>query len=628
MGNLAHTHPRVLFAAGAALLLCLSVAPALVQADDPRLESITPERLVLRGSVGDEAITATLRFESSVALELVFLGSPLIRDGADDTSGEECAADPLCLDPSKVTFEPKSLELEPNLPADVVVSVSGVSRPGTYQGSITVRSRAVLPDTTSAPTTASPAPSMSPEPRVPSEIEIEVVVGAGPHLALVGGAEGVEAKRVRTDWSVDDWVAAVFLSEAERADRVDISLVNTTEDPVSVRPAVSARGSNTAEVLPASAIVSPLPTPTVEAGSVATLGLQLNLDDVEPDEYTGAVYLTTSPEHPPQELPLKLTIRQGPFWPLMFIIGGIGLGFLVKYLLTRGSKVAEAYDRYAAVARGLETADLTDEDRAVLNKRLAGIVAALDRLNDAASDAQVTELSAAIGVLSDLKEFEATADDKYRAEIAGVRTWAHVGQAAEATKALNLLRVKAAMEASQAVVPDDVRQIDLSRVDAGEAVDRVAWPQRARSGVLGWAASIALQLAVIVVVVGGILFFEQSTFHEAPSFDFGPWAIGLGILAAVWVLAGALLREGSPARPHMDAVRAFLRRHRLTAIRGARWPLRLALWVVLGVVGMELLYVNEVSELLGARADPVVHYVFWGLGTDVTSRTLTNFAKG
>jgi hypothetical protein len=625
MANLARVHPRVLAAAAAALLVCLPIAPAVVLADDPRLEDITPESLALSGSVGDEAVTASLRFESSQALQLNFLSSPLVADGATDDAEGQCAADPLCIDPSKVTFEPKSLELEPFVPLDVVLSVSGFTRPGTYAGSITVLSRRV-PEATPAASPALPEPSPSPEPPASSEVPISLAISAGNALVVVGGAEALDIKQVPTDWPPDAVLAWLFLSEAERSQNLHIPLLNPTQDVLNIDGTISVFGTGTGEELPASALVSPEGSLALQPGSAGRLSFPLALADVPADTYAGGLHLTVSPDHPPQELPLRLTVRNGPFWPLMFIIGGIVLGVVAKWWLDRGVKVADAHDRFQAVVRKLASADLTAGDHAVLRERLATIEAALRGLDHAGSDAQVTELSTAIGVLASLKEFEATADAKYEAEIRNVRALARFEQAAEAAKALTAVRVKAYVEASRTVSADDLRELDLRQIDEG-VFPHAARPSR-RMGWIRWVGSTAVMVFVVLLVAVGVLVISNlGNFAAAPPIPL-EWVITVGVLLAVVVVAIAALRRGSPVRPYVDAFGAFMARHRVTVIGAARWPLRLALLVLLTVVGMELLYVNEASDLLGSRADPMVHYVFWGLGTDITSRTLTNFAKG
>jgi hypothetical protein len=412
------------------------------------------------------------------------------------------------------------------------------------------------------------------------------------------------ATRVQTNWPGEELLASVFLSPAEGSTDLLVPVTNSTDEPVSVTGSATATGERTAAALPDGALLPPEPATAIDARSAVVMEWGVRADMAPPDTYVGALFLDVGEDEARVEVPLQLTIRPGPLVPLPLIIAGVVLGWLAKFLMERGSRLADVYSTYRQSVKRLAEADLEPGDRDHLAGRLAVIEHSLRALKDEAGKDALTEWGIATAVLVSLKEFEADTGQTYAADIAGIRVRAREGQASKARDDLVDLRVRAAKDSVQ--FRPFAQPEMVGREPPAEVIERPRSQRAARSVVL-----VGVLAAAAFLVVGFII--SLSSYNTAPP-DFG-WlviaAIAVAVVGAVWW-----------------AVSALVKRHLLDLVVGARPVLYLILFVGLVFVGMELLYVNGLTELIGARSDAFLQYLVWGLGTDVASRTVSNFAKG
>jgi uncharacterized membrane protein len=71
-------------------------------------------------------------------------------------------------------------------------------------------------------------------------------------------------------------------------------------------------------------------------------------------------------------------------------------------------------------------------------------------------------------------------------------------------------------------------------------------------------------------------------------------------------------------------VRQLWMARRVFLIQKSRYAMQVALALGLVIIGFELLYVQQATGFIGGQVHPVVQYLFWGLGSDVASRTLAS----
>ncbi|MDQ3689401.1 MAG: hypothetical protein M3406_05080 [Chloroflexota bacterium] len=550
------------------------------------------------GSVGDESISGTIRLESEAALRVSLVVAPLIV-GFDPTSPpESCGNVDACIGVHDITVEPGSMDLAPGIPTDIKITVAGVPAPDIYEGAWTLLSRAVVEEPGNPD-----EPTPTPEPLQSSAVTVQVEVEPSPDVAVLGGTETVVATRVQTTLPGEELLASIFLSPGERLTDLLVPVTNSTDELVSVTGSATAIGEHTAAALPDGALLPPDPATAIEARSAAVMDWGVRAETVLPDTYVGALLLDAGEGEARVEVPLQLSIRPGPLVPLLLIIAGVVLGWLAKFLMERGSRLADVYSSYRQSVKRLAEADLELGDRDHLAGRLATIEQTLRALKDAPAKDDLMEWGIATAVLVSLTEFEAATGQTYAADIAGIRVRARDGQASKARDELVDLRVRAAKDSVQ-LRPFDQPEM-VGREPPVEVIERPRSQRAAR-----WVVMVGLSTAAVFLVIGFVI--SLSSYNTAPP-DFG-WLVNAAIAVAV---VGAAWWAGAE----------LVKRHLLDLVVGARPVLYLILFVGLAFVGMELLYVNGLTALIGARSDAFLQYVVWGLGTDVASRTISNFAQ-
>ena len=94
---------------------------------------------------------------------------------------------------------------------------------------------------------------------------------------------------------------------------------------------------------------------------MSALSLTLKRSDIPPDHYTGNIYLTLEDREERLAVPVDLSVRNGPFWPLVALLFGIIVGRLFKYMQERGGPQAEALETVNDMAVRISKADPEDQ---------------------------------------------------------------------------------------------------------------------------------------------------------------------------------------------------------------------------------------------------------------------------
>jgi hypothetical protein len=96
---------------------------------------------------------------------------------------------------------------------------------------------------------------------------------------------------------------------------------------------------------------------------VSDIPLSIKRQDIPAGHYTGAIYLTLQNAQEEMQVPVDLSVRIGPFLPLLLLLLGIILGRLVKYMQERGGPQSEALAKvYYVESRIRAEADPADKD--------------------------------------------------------------------------------------------------------------------------------------------------------------------------------------------------------------------------------------------------------------------------
>jgi hypothetical protein len=525
-----------------------------VDARDPQIEPLVNAEypLEIRGWIGDEnGFTGNLRLTARG-------GS--VRGITIESSQLQHADQDEALGPGAVTLVGDTT-LTADVPKDLQVRVSGIKVPGVYTGTVRIK-LPVLSRTE------------------PQAIRLKVDAEARPQLTAVPGTDRVRLRLVNCGMLLDCFLARAFLRGADQDD-VTLRFENRLLAPVtfiSAQPSV--QEENTGAQLNASALVVKLPpTPTPTSARLVELSTSLDRSAMPPGHYVGAIYLTHTARDGTLTVPIDISVRSGPFWPLVALFFGILGGRLVKYYQEKGGKQVDAMLAVRRAQNDLDSAHV--DDQAILRPMVEAVRQNVNRGN---LDKVAEELAAIKGrqeTLAKLRALETRLLPK-RQHPSAAALLTRIAEAREQVKAKNDADVTTRIKNIEQGVAGLVTANVMGTTDSPENRELV---EEARSAVS--AASQAETLA-------------QRT--ETPP----PGKLD-GFKRALVRLSGL-----------SDDIRA----------EATLWLLRPMLWLVLLIglllIGMSSLYVTNGATF---GANPLADYLgllLWGLSADVASRTLGN----
>jgi len=579
--------------AGLAVIFALAWIARPAMGADPALH-IDPADLTLSGRLTDGAITGLVTLVEAESLEVTLVPGDFLRTSVD--SGASSSPPPLTIDASAVTLEPAQLTLKPNIPQAIKISVKA-TEPGTYTGSI--RATIARPQATApaAPSGGASGPIPSPVTTIPAtaEFSLTVVAVASPHLDVTG--DKVTNHRVGQPNALDRLLAWLFLDPSETSGRVDLAVQNPSIEDVRVA-GISAAGIDEATGSSISAAVQSQdysPALTVAARDQATLQLPLAVFP-ESGHYVGNASIAFDGESDRQSVPLDLTIRDSPTWALILLLAGLAGGALVRWSSSRGDAIAAAVARRAEVAQRIEKAHVEPPDAAALREELQALETDILEHPDVATG-KIDDVADRLAILVDLQVFAETHPDA-SAGVQTVRDLIHERRTKDAEDALHKLQDAAGKER--------IAEVSWSGGATGGETSAVT-PNRGSSGGLVKPVALVAIIAIAIYAASSGTFGFSSGF-EAPS-------------PSTWLQYGALIALGL----------IFLARGTLTAwlerkigrVLLARQLVRVAIDVGLVVVGMRLLYVDDANAILGGQLSPILQYVLWGVGSDISAQALS-----
>ena len=187
----------------------------------------------------------------------------------------------------------------------------------------------------------------------------ETSPSSDPLLLPLNGTEQVRLDLVNCRWSIDCGLARFLLPASAFVNQWELQFDNPGTEPISVlSTAVLGRGEQTGYQLTSKAIAisdteqsisDPAKTSSdlsgaivLPANQIVSLPLAFNRSAIPPDRYTGSIYLTIEKQQNRMTLPLNLSVRTGPFIPLVILAIGIILGRVSRYMKERGEPLADA----------------------------------------------------------------------------------------------------------------------------------------------------------------------------------------------------------------------------------------------------------------------------------------------
>jgi hypothetical protein len=346
------------------------------------------------------------------------------------------------------------------------------------------------------------------------------------------------------------------------------TLDNTSTAPFKLTGAVAASGDTT-HASASGALALNLPE-AIPALPIVTIPLTVKGDVLSPDHYAGDIQLRIPGKEDPLKIPMDLNVKSGPEIPILVLLIGILLGRFIKYMKDKGAPQSELllqlFQVQARAAQDPQNLGLLQHMLEELRNDIDGM-----QLDSAKSDLAL--INSRLTLLSRLRYLETLLTPR----------------AGDAAVAAILSNIRLARD--QISLGNDPQTI-ASQIDT--QVKSLQAP-----GSNADTSLHAIELAAATSVRGAAQFAAAPV--EAPASKL------VGLRRAVRVLTG-----------HSDTLRADFT---LWFLRPLAWALLIVLLVVTGFVQ---LYTKNATF----GADLVSDYfglLVWATGSDVASRTLSNF---
>jgi len=398
------------------------------------------------------------------------------------------------------------------------------------------------------------------------------------------GTDQIQLRVVNCNWVVDCLLANLFLPASTRLDQLELKFDNPASVPTKIlNSAVSVQGALTYYPLPSSALSIPPGEIALPAQTITSVPLTLGRSAMPPEQYVGAIYLTQANQSNRLILPINLSVRSGPFLPLLVLLVGVILGRLFKYMQDQGGPQVQARKKVYQLEADIREAH--PADRKILLPMLRDTRKLVYRQQLEAADTQVTLIQSLLRLLKQLRAIE---DQLYEKQ-----------------------------KRSESVEPetlDQIQQIQDARVLIAQGKDDEA--TTTLTGILGISMegrrgaadnSDADSDAMIVALRGAAINLDQSARNAITETEKPAALTPIEHLEQFLVAVSGL----------SDQVRA----------EATFWFVRPLLYLVLltglTLAGLNTLYIEK-GETFGAR--PTSDYLtllLWGLSADVASRNLS-----
>jgi len=252
---------------------------------------------------------------------------------------------------------------------------------------------------------AQTAPQQPAQPEKPAVSQAETAVNQQLPIVPLKGTDQIQLQVVNCNWVVDCLLANLFLPASTRLNQIELQLDNPALVPTKIlNSAVSVQGALTHYPLPSSALsISPgdiaFPTQTI-----TSVPLTLNRSAMPPEQYVGAIYLTQANQSNRLILPINLSVRSGPFLPLLVLLVGVILGRLFKYMQEQGGPQSQARKKVYQLEADIREAH--PADRKILLPMLRDTRKLVYRQQLEAADTQVTLIQSRLRLLNQLRAIE------------------------------------------------------------------------------------------------------------------------------------------------------------------------------------------------------------------------------
>jgi hypothetical protein len=235
-------------------------------------------------------------------------------------------------------------------------------------------------------------------------VSLKVTALAKPALTALPGSEQLKLRLVNCQ-GFDCDLARLFLPTSAFLNQYELQFDNPTQSDVTIIDTnVVGRGEFAGYPLTLSRMGLPATPYVLPAGKTGSITVTLSRDLIPPDHYTGAIYLTLQGRPERLTFPIDLNMRAGPFWAIVLLLIGIVLGRLFKYMQERGQPQSDALKKVYALEGQIRQAPA--EDRKILLPMIGRVRQQVYREKLDSAVSQLTVIEKRLEALQSLRTIE------------------------------------------------------------------------------------------------------------------------------------------------------------------------------------------------------------------------------
>lgn len=295
--------------------------------------------------------------------------------------------------------------LSPNTTSTYQVKINSVTQPGEYQGKIFL--------------------ALGDQPRSAAKpIDLKVTASVRPSLTLLTENDRLQANLVNCKY--DCWLAHILLPASAFQNKLDLAFEKPLAAPLVISDvAIVVKGDQTRFKLDTDTlIISPSPSPSPGGVSQSTsqssdplttsdpktdkkyfpLAISLITEKVGADHYSGSLYLTVAGQSSAVKVPVDFNVRSGPLWPLVLLLVSILLGRLFKFMQDKGNAMADALQLINRLEFRLR--DVPPDDAEIIKPMLGDARDLLRQQKAAEAVTAANAISARLTALGELKRIQ------------------------------------------------------------------------------------------------------------------------------------------------------------------------------------------------------------------------------
>ena len=236
-----------------------------------------------------------------------------------------------------------------------------------------------------------------------ASIIVKLSANVRPSLTLLTESDRLRANLVNCTF--DCVLAEILLPGSAFQGNVELGLEKPVNAPLVVGAAgIGVNGEQTRFRIDANTLKLGAPGDPSNANKFVTIPVSIERQQIPADHYTGSIYLPVTGQTNPLKVPVDFNVRSGPFWPLVVLLLSILIGRLFKFMQDKGNAIANALQAINRVEFRLQ--NVHPDDARIIERMLGAARDLVHQEKATEATAAANAISARLVTLAELRQIQ------------------------------------------------------------------------------------------------------------------------------------------------------------------------------------------------------------------------------